>query len=677
MILVRKFLSAPLVVGATLAFLAGCDGERPRPTGDVGCVSCHSGIEHIHADLGENACVLCHGGNGAATEQDIAHVPIPEDWKEIRGEDLPPAEEGFIKDFRSDQLSRLDPAYLRFINPSDLRVVGQTCGKCHEEEARTVPTSVMATNAGHYFPSLYLSGTQDDREAIYGSMGLTVDDCFAPGTSCELTPLRSPGQEAIESAIYELNETGETQALEDVAYKHYLSKNCNGCHQSSYSANNSPGLYRSSGCASCHVPYDEDGLYRGGDEAIDSDSPVHGKSHELTVAIESSQCASCHFQGGRIGLLYRGIREGGFDEVLPFAETIDRPLYGHPPGFYVTDEDTRNDVDETPPDVHFQLGMHCGDCHIGSDVHGDGKLHASSKTQVDIQCEDCHGDVRQAIQSGADGRFLTSTGRHLKQLHRDESGRVILTGIVDGEEHVVPQPALLLAELDSKDPMHRAMAPDPHGWSHADSLTCDSCHTSYNQQCVGCHVTYDLRFDSLDGQTGTDTPGVTLSARGFTSLEQILLGQRADGRIQSVIASQQVQLSVIGSAEMGGDGARLLGDGPSSSGWERGKFRGREGKSHPGFAPFFQHTTSAKARTCSSCHRKDGSPEELARVRGIYGYGTPEFRIPGADGEEMDPFRFLDDEGKQLSAWQQANTGAVNEEAREAALAVILDGLPQ
>lgn len=663
-----------IAVGAALA--PGCDGPKPVAEGDAGCVSCHSGIEHIHADIGKNECVVCHGGDGAALKKEQAHVPVPEDWAEIRGEALPPAEPGFIKDFRADQLSRLDPGYLQFINPSDLRVVEKTCGVCHAQQAKTVPTSVMATNAGHYFPSLYLSGTQADREALYGALSLSVNLCDEPGTSCELSPLRSPGQEAIASAITSLKEVGNTQPLEDVAYKHYLSKNCNGCHQSSYSANNSPGLYRSAGCASCHVPYDEDGLYRGGDKTIDPGSPVHGKSHDLTVAIESSQCASCHFQGGRIGLLYRGIREGGFGEVLPHAETIDRPLFGHPPGFYVTDEDTRNDVDETPPDVHFQLGMHCADCHIGSDVHGDGKLHASSKTQVDIQCEDCHGDVRKAVVPDEQGRFLTSGGRHLKQLSLDEQGNVVLTGIVDKAKHVVPQPASILAELDDEHPMHQAMAPDPHGWSHADSLTCDSCHTSYNQQCVGCHVTYDLRLDSVDGQTGRSTPGVTLSARGYTSLEQVLLGQRADGRIQSVIASQQVQLSVVGSEELGGDGEYLLGEGPDENGWERGKFRGRDGKVHPGFAPFFQHTTSSKPRGCDSCHRKDDSAQEMARIRGVYGYGTGEFQIPGADQVVMDPFQFLDGDGKQLSEWQQPGTGAVNEKAREAAIEVNLSELP-
>lgn len=422
--------------------------------------------------------------------------------------------------------------------------------------------------------------------------------------------------------------------------------------------------------------YAEDGLYDGQDASIPSGSPVHPKKHEITAKIPSEQCGTCHFQGGRIGLLFRGIREGGFGETPEFAKTIDRPLYGHAPGFYIEDEDTRNEIDETPPDIHYQKGMHCSDCHMGSDVHGDGKLHASSKTQVDIQCEDCHGDARQPATPNENGEFLTAGGRVLSRLRENERGQIILTGIVDSEEHVVSQPSALLVGLDDKHPMKIAMGENPHGWSHTDSLSCDSCHTSYNQQCVGCHVTYDLRIDGIDGQTGLSTPGVAISKRGFTTLEQVLLGQRADGRIQSVIASQQVQLTVVGSEELGGEGTLLLGEETEAGQWPRGKFRSRDGVTTPGFAPFFQHTVSAKARECASCHRRDDSSAELTRIAGVYGFGTGEFMLPGADGENIDPFRFLDADGDSISVWQQPGTGPVKREARERAMNVLLSQLP-
>ena len=96
---------------------------------------------------------------------------------------------------------------------------------------------------------------------------------------------------------------------------------------------------------------------QGDDEAISNAVPVYPSRHEITTAIPTEQCATCHFQGGRIGLLYRGIREGGFGEVPENAEIWAESAYGHTAGYYILDEDTTNDVDETPPDLHYAAGL--------------------------------------------------------------------------------------------------------------------------------------------------------------------------------------------------------------------------------------------------------------------------------------------------------------------------------
>jgi len=224
---------------------------------------------------------------------------------------------------------------------------------------------------------------------------------------------------------------------------------------------------------------------------------------------------------------------GEANTPLPNASPIQRTLYGHTPGYYFDDEDVTNDVDETPPDLHYAAGMHCADCHVGSDVHGDGRIYSSAKYQVDIGCEDCHGTVRDPVVPGADGAFFTRSGRPLPQLSL-QGGRVTLTGIVDGAAHPVAQVADLLDDDGDGTPaMRAAMAPDENGWSHTDSLTCDTCHTSYNQQCIGCHVSFDLRLEQVDYQTGERTPGLTRGSRSTYSLDQVLLGQGPDGRVQT------------------------------------------------------------------------------------------------------------------------------------------------
>jgi tetratricopeptide (TPR) repeat protein len=69
------------LVGITLASIGPRDAaaiatrDLPRTLGanSQGCVECHAGIEEIHPGY-KLTCVDCHGGDGAATEKDKAHV---------------------------------------------------------------------------------------------------------------------------------------------------------------------------------------------------------------------------------------------------------------------------------------------------------------------------------------------------------------------------------------------------------------------------------------------------------------------------------------------------------------------------------------------------------------------------------------------------------------------------
>jgi len=674
----------PLVFLLLLPILAceDCDNYGPTFAQDA-CLSCHDGIEAVHTPyVPEGRCVVCHGGDDNARQKDRAHVSVPEDWETIRG-GLPPSPVGFIKDFAPDQLDALDPAYLRFINPGDTRVVAESCGVCHEEQVQAMPNSVMATNVGHYFPTLYLAGMQDDQTPLYASGPATDPACdpSVPGTVCELEPLRPLNHDEV-AALFAQGVPAEAELL-DFAYRSYLAKNCNTCHQAGYPKNNSPGLYRSTGCSSCHFVYGAQGNYEGGDPTLARGTPVHPERHEITTAIPSRHCASCHFQGGRIGLLYRGIREGGFgSNSPPNAVPVPGTQYGHSAGYYFSDEDSTNDVDETPPDLHFAAGMDCVDCHVGRDVHGDGRLYTSSKEQVTLRCEDCHGDVREPARPAADGRFVSYKGNHLKQLEFDAANeQVVLTTQRDGSRLVVPQPSELLAPGGAAtDAMREAMAPDGDDWSHADSLTCDTCHTSHVQYCIGCHVSVDLRRTQTDYQTGTSTPGLTSGSRSTYTLDHLLLGTAPDGRVQTTHPSQQLQMVVRGAEEYGTEDGELLhgqwlddGEGGETA---VGRFRRAQGSdANNGFVPFFQHTTSPVGRPCRDCHRERESDEENARIRGVYGFGTGEFLLRGDEGEWIDGLQFLDADGNPTTTWHHPATGPVAPDVRQRAWDVVLESL--
>jgi len=675
-----RFAHLALIVG-----LSACRSEEEQTPGqqgdDPGCVSCHAGVEPVHNVLAitETECTICHGGDGAAETQEKAHVPVPDNWEAVRGSGLPPAPFGFIKDMAPDQLDQLDPDYLQFVNPGDIRIAMKTCGQCHPTQAASMPYSVMSTNAGHYFPSLFLAGIQDDRLAHVGSYGASNPDCdpSVPGVVCDMDTIVPPSEE--ETA--EVLQSGDHDALEELAYKHYLAKNCNTCHQAGYPRNDSPGLYRSSGCTACHMVYDKDGIYKGDDPTLPLGSPTHPAKHVLTTAIPVEQCATCHYQGGRIGLIYRGIREGGFSTRPENAEVINETLNGRAPGFYITDEDTTNDYDETPPDVHYQAGLVCADCHVDGDVHGTGQILSSSKHQVGVRCEDCHGTVREPALPDERGDFWTYKGRRLPQLELASNGDVTMVGKLDGLTHVVPQVAELLTAGTNQEMVH-AMAPDGNDWSHTDSLTCDTCHTSYQETCIGCHVSVDFRLKQVDYQTGTSTWGLTKGSRTSYTLDQVLLGMAPDGRVQSMHASQQVQMTVFGGEQFGvTDGEILMGgvvtdaNGVSKT-W--GEFRdGRAGlTANLGFTPFFQHATSKGARTCDACHRSTDTPEEATRVRGVYGHGTGQFLLTAPDGTLVDGLQWLDADRNPITTFAHEGTGPMPTEVYDDAWNVILDQIP-
>ncbi len=662
------------IAAAFGVLLAGCLSGDKTPSSHSGdrCVDCHVGIEPIHdvEIIGAADCTSCHGGDGTATTEEDAHVPVPDNYWEVRGDGLPDAPEGFIKDMAPDQLDQLDLAYVQFINPGDIRVARETCGRCHTgrvDIVTAVQNSIMTTNAGHYMPTRFLAGLQG-REAIYGSWAATDPDWDgSPHTVPELIALRPADEDVLNAAL----EADDTDTLEQLALDHYLAKSCNTCHAAGYPRNDAPHLYRSTGCSSCHMVYDTDGVYTGDDAAIPNNVPVYASLHRITTAIPTEQCATCHFQGGRIGLLFRGIREGGFAETPPHAEPWAESAYGHASGYYILDEDTRNDVDETPPDLHYAAGLECADCHVGTDVHGDGRIYATEKQQMDLRCEDCHGTPRQRILPGPDGSYYTSKGRRLPQLTTGGDGSVLLISVMDGEEHEVPQPADLLSSGEATPEMRRAMAPNDSDWCHPDSLTCDTCHNSHQQFCIGCHVNVDMRLSQVDYQTGLPTQGLVWGQRTTTSLEHLLLAQAPDGRAQATNPSQQVQLSVFDF-----DGERRFGG--EVAGEEEGTFRSVAGATtNIGFAPFFQHTTAAKPRSCDTCHQQEDTPEELARVRGVYGYGTGEFMLPNPDGEPVDALRFLDDEGNAITTWVHVGTGPLAPEVRERAIGVILSELEE
>ncbi|MEE8311659.1 MAG: multiheme c-type cytochrome, partial [Candidatus Binatia bacterium] len=617
------------------------------PADEAGCVGCHRpvtasgeriGIEEAHpgADLG---CTDCHGGNGSASTRADAHVS-------------PGAGRTFIKNLASDQLDAVDPDYLRFVNPGDLRVAATSCGPigCHPEHVANAPLSTMATYGGHYTLPRYLAGAQA-RAAEVAAVdvsdpdfdGATAPDGAVPG----LTALREPAMSADRATI-------------ETAIDIYLPKSCPTCHLNAFGRNAAPGTYRSSGCTACHMVYDDDGLSRSSDPVISKSFPPHPARHRLTTEIPTEQCGHCHFQGGRIGLAYRGIREGGFAPGKTPANgvTLGEPLYGHDSGFYFSDEDSTNAVDETPPDLHHEAGMACADCHVGGDVHGDGALYSAERYQVGVSCESCHGTVRaEIIEDPSDGAFKNDRGFPFRRMRRTTDDRILLTLLMDGREIEVPQIKRII-DAGTNPLMTAAMGVGANDFSHTDSLECYTCHTAWRQNCFGCHVTVDDRGLARNETTGLTTRGASSAIRDDYSLDFFALGINRDGKLSPLCSSMSIFMTYVdenGVARFS-DRVRTSGDGLRGFGWN----------------PFHHHTVSRIPQNCDRCHPALPATgiDNTEMLLETYGFGTGAVLAADGDGTIHDLTRFLDEEGNLISDFPHPGTGPVPAEVRERALAV-------
>jgi len=123
----------------------------------AGCMSCHTSTDRssMHDSAAVTlGCTDCHGGNAqvfAATSFvrdqvayrkafDRAHVAprFPSEWKY-------PSSANPQRSYTL--LNREDPAFIRFVNPSDYRVVREACGACHMPIIEKATRSLMATGA--------------------------------------------------------------------------------------------------------------------------------------------------------------------------------------------------------------------------------------------------------------------------------------------------------------------------------------------------------------------------------------------------------------------------------------------------------------------------------------------------------------------------------------------------
>jgi hypothetical protein len=353
----RKTLIATALAAAAATILAQSRDTMPSPPSlrtqtqaqadakSAGCVTCHHGIEPMHASAAVRlGCTDCHGGNAGARTKEDAHVQ-PRDPSIWRTSANPPR--------TYTALLRESAEFVKFINPGDLRVSRETCGGCHAKQTAAVPRSTMTTSSVFWAAVGYANGILGQKPAFLGEsynrdgnpqilLPATppTPEQIAKGALPRLVPLPrweifqpgeyfraferggsanntfppdignpNPGEEAGRPDIRLGNRGRGTGSRISPGLINLQKTRLNDPHLSFLGTNDHPGDYRSSGCSACHVVYANDrdplhsasfasagntGLSQTGDPTIPKNEKGHPIRHQFTRAVPTSQCMSCH-----------------------------------------------------------------------------------------------------------------------------------------------------------------------------------------------------------------------------------------------------------------------------------------------------------------------------------------------------------------------------------------------
>ena len=284
-----------------------------------GCVTCHTNTDAatMHQNAAVNiGCADCHGGDVKvriparmeeyAAARDKAHVRprFPRSWHY-------PSSANPVRSYTL--LNRESPEYIRFVNPSDYRVVREACGACHLPIIQAAERSLMATGAMLWGGASYNNGilpfknyilgeayTRDGQPALIKSPGEITEKMtlqrgvlpqFVPLPAWEVIPpgdifrvFERGGRNIITQfpeiglpsiatagpgAIQRLEEPGRPdirQSNRGPATGLRIAVPVINIHKTRLNdpfmwfagTNDQPGDYRHSGCAGCHVVYAND-----------------------------------------------------------------------------------------------------------------------------------------------------------------------------------------------------------------------------------------------------------------------------------------------------------------------------------------------------------------------------------------------------------------------------------
>ena len=585
-------------------------------------------LEVAHkAGARNNDCVVCHGGNPNEQDKNRSHSGTLPYFKLNKGP----------KEF--------------YPSPTSQWINNNTCGMCHPEQVASQWTSLMNTEAGKIHGALWSFGKSDgynhtesnyDNNNSHARLGTKTYQKYMEALA-KKEPQAFPKHS---TALAKAPTAEEIEKDPSLAVYTYLRQECLRCHTGGKSRKRR-GDYRGMGCASCHIPYSNEGFYEGNDSKIPHNKAGHLLSHQIQSSrkvkvhihdvnysgIPVETCTTCHNRGKRIGVSYQGLMEteykASFDNEGNPQPKLHTKRYLH-----------------LTEDIHYSKGMLCQDCHTSNDLHGDGFMTGANLGAVEVECQDCHGTTKhypwelplgysdefdtkpkkgkargttktlaEYLKKGSipkergDGFLLSARGNPLTKAVRH--GDKIMMHLSSGKDiELTPLKKLKEEKKISKEGL---IAMDQIE-AHTDRLECYTCHATWAPQCYGCHVKIDYskgkqnpdylaasKHHDKHGISGEDTlkdflvDGQVIETRSYLRWEDPALSQNGEGRVSPTIPGCQTTITVIGK-----EGKALLQNHifkiPNVEG------AGKEGQNAITMSQVNPHTISKKSRTCESCH---------------------------------------------------------------------------
>lgn len=679
---------------------------------NTGCLTCHQGIEPIRDPnsemmkqifakgkaVGDDAgCVVCHGGNPNETENKLlAHQGAP----------------------KGNKLDFFTPV------PGALNVVDKTCGMCHQDHAYNVHRSMMNTDAGKIQALAWSWGINTDtHKPVWSNMEIEDPDGLTPrfGTETYKAYMEEFAKAYPDHFPLKLDElpniTSEDVEKDPTSAVFSYLRNCNKCHVSNKGLQDR-GHFRGDGCASCHILYGNDGYYVGGDNAIDKTKAGRPMVHQiqgtrkskLTVnghtvsGIQVTTCASCHAGGRRIGYSYQGMMplEDSNDQAPFNAKGEGLKTHGGYTYKYVQD-DAHHRVSKDGKTVQ---GLLCQDCHLSTDIHGNGNIGTATLADIEIECSDCHGTPQQfpwelPIGFGDEfGKKMDAKGRGLANApmmvtkafattYPAKDGYLISARgnpmgnvVKDGKDVIVHS----ASGLDFKVPVLKQLNLD-NSWTHPEKarvamvgvskhmekLDCYACHSTWAPQYYGSYYVLDYRKQMQDwvavdkapyidkeGKTADHNPANIPMIDGYSPkfdydnirIERPPLVVNGEGRVVPAVGVIQTVATVIDSK-----GNTLLDNYVAKT---------KAGYSAMDVSPIQPHSNTKNARDCMDCHGSsmaggygedfglhNGNPEKAKFIEPITAEGkfltdNPEPQIPAVPNLNHSFTQIIDKDGKQL-----------------------------